>query len=169
VAIPGRHSTKVGPPPKERGVVVPVDPLGHEHVHLLPGLVENIADILIAERIEEVRLPLDWRLLMQPKKSPIALLSLGLRNYLRTSRFKSHPFFYPSDELFLNARRVEKVFGEYQNCEILVHPANYQPGDLDDFYSDPLKQVRQLQFNSLMVLADSKFQGAKPISERSAY
>ncbi len=120
---------------------------GHQHIHLLPGLIDGVSDILKSYGIQNVRLPYDPHLWLT-SKFPILLLSLLLRPTLKQNGFVSLPFIYPSLQDFQNKRKLKLIVQKYPHCEILVHPA-----DANDIHTlefpDSYMEGRLIEYRAL--------------------
>jgi predicted glycoside hydrolase/deacetylase ChbG (UPF0249 family) len=75
---------------------------GHEHLHLLPGFLNQVAPICRSVGIQTVRIPLDWSLVKRVQ-APILPLSLLARRSAEEQGFEVLPFAYPSGSRFKNS------------------------------------------------------------------
>jgi len=122
---------------------------GHEHIHLVPGLISHTALVFREFSIRETRLPWNEELLFN-RKFPVALLSLWQRKAI-LRHFQVRPFYYPSLSLMKDKTRFEQKLHTMQDFEILVHPARTM-----DFESlrieDPYRLERVEEYQSLLAL-----------------
>lgn len=118
---------------------------GHEHCHMIPGLLDRLAPELRKASIEYIRVPLDWKLL-GTKRFPIVGFSLRLQSRVRALGFKTHPFYYPKVSEFESSSRLRRALNRFQDYEILVHPAAENDFDrlgISDLYRD--ERVREFK------------------------
>jgi predicted glycoside hydrolase/deacetylase ChbG (UPF0249 family) len=126
----------------------------HQHIHLVPGLFESIADILHGVNLMEVRTPLDFAL-VPTKKFPIPLLSIRLKNKLRKYGFNTNPFYYPKQTDFLNSNKLRQLLELNSEKEILVHPAAHD--DLTELrIPDDYRGQRVLEYQTLKLVFESE-------------
>jgi predicted glycoside hydrolase/deacetylase ChbG (UPF0249 family) len=124
---------------------------GHHHIHLVPGLLDAVADILQAHGIREVRLPYDPAL-WTTGKFPLNLLALWARRAAKRHGFASRPCFYPKHEHFLDPGRLRADLARFRDAEVIVHPARFD--DLDTLeFKDSYTAGRVVEFHALKMLA----------------
>ena len=95
---------------------------GHHHTHIVPGVMKQIADVLKAEAIEEVRLPYE-RSLWLTRLAPLNVLALWSRPTLRRYGFRSRRVIYPQRKDFLDQGRLRALLTRDAGAEVIVHPA----------------------------------------------
>ena len=123
---------------------------GHQHIHLVPGLLEAIADLLKAAQIQYVRLPYDPALWISAK-APVAFLALIARPIFKRHGFLYRPFIYPSLKSFEQPHLLKALIQKHPHSEIIVHPAEFN--DLDDLeYPDSYTEGRIIEFQALKSL-----------------
>ena len=124
---------------------------GHQHIHLIPGLLDGIAEPLHAAGIHQIRLPYDPGLWFTPK-APINLLSRLARSKLKKHGFVSLPCFYPQAAHFRDSGKLRARLSRDPDTEVIVHPSRQ-----DDFAEfripDPYSTGRVLEFQALRMLA----------------
>lgn len=121
---------------------------GHHHIHLLPGLLDIVADLLKEFKVPEVRLPLDWSLMASPQL-PLVPLSLMMVRSLKKNGFRSSPFAYPPQGVLENPERLAKYLRGKSGFEILTHPA--EQIDFNKLgIKDELRDERVRQYETLM-------------------
>ena len=127
---------------------------GHHHIHLTPGILESLTDLLATSDIREIRLPYDPRLWLTGKW-PLNLLSLRLKTVLSRKGFSSRPFYYPStsdfmDQGFLRTKLSKTVAG----TEVIIHPANSNDASVWEF-PDSYVEGRVTEYRALKMLLAS--------------
>ena len=123
---------------------------GHQHVHLVPGILDTIADLLKAAHIQYVRLPYDPAL-WTSAKAPVAFLAVLARPVFKRHGFLYRPFIYPNLKSFEQPRLLEKLIQRHPESEIIVHPAAFN--DLMDLkYPDSYTEGRIIEFQALKSL-----------------
>ncbi len=126
---------------------------GHHHIHLVPGMLETLAPILRAKKINRVRLPLDFSLWMA--KPTLLLLALKSRRTLQQLGFNSLTCFYPQAKHFADQGLLRARLSLDPQAEVIVHPAI-----LDDFKSlgieDPYQAERVTEFRALWMLSQGQ-------------
>ncbi len=122
----------------------------HHHVHVLPGLLETVADILRRKGIRYIRVPYH-RSLWLGSKAVLAFLSrnMAARGLMG---FQSLPFAYPGNKDFTTVNRLIRALNRVEGSEVLIHPAAYDDLSLDAPF-DGLGRYRVDQFRSLRSLA----------------
>jgi predicted glycoside hydrolase/deacetylase ChbG (UPF0249 family) len=124
---------------------------GHHHVHLVPGLLAAVADILRAEGIEEVRIPYDPALWLG-RKAPINMLALLARRAASRLGLRYRRCVYPSMRDFRDHGKLRAKIARRPEAEFIVHPAAE-----DDFeryrVADPYSGGRTIEYRALRMLA----------------
>ncbi len=123
---------------------------GHHHIHLLPGLLNEISDVLKGAGIGRVRLPYDPALWLTPK-FPIVVLALLARASLRRNGFEYRPCLYPRMKHFVDHGRFRTALSRTPGSEVIVHPATF-----NDFLkwnvADTYSAGRVSEFEALRML-----------------
>jgi predicted glycoside hydrolase/deacetylase ChbG (UPF0249 family) len=120
---------------------------GHHHIHLVPGILDAIADLVQAAGIQCVRCPYDPSLWLGPK-AILNLLSLRASQRLKALGFSSLPCFYPQSSHFLDPGRFRAALAKNPESEIIVHPA--RSNDLVRLaIPDPYTDGRVLEYRVL--------------------
>ncbi|MDB5039065.1 MAG: carbohydrate deacetylase-like [Bacteriovoracaceae bacterium] len=125
---------------------------GHQHIHLIPGLFDEISDFLKQKKILQVRLPLDWKLLFTAR-FPIPLLASSLKGTLKTLGFHTLDFFYPSSSDFKSPESLLRALNKNAQKEILIHPStrnDFKEFKIQDSYQDE----RVHEYQMLLALLD---------------
>jgi predicted glycoside hydrolase/deacetylase ChbG (UPF0249 family) len=136
---------------KLRSLRIPIHYLdGHHHIHLSPGLLDSISDLIQEEGISCVRCPYDPSLWLSPK-AVLNLLSLWAAKRLRALGFSSLPCFYPQNSHFLDPGKFRAALIRNPGSEIIVHPA--RSNDLTRLsIPDPYTDGRVLEYRVLKML-----------------
>jgi predicted glycoside hydrolase/deacetylase ChbG (UPF0249 family) len=121
---------------------------GHHHMHLLPGFLQNAADILKREGIKTVRLPYD-KALWFTGKFPILVLTLFARKRVGQMGFLSGEFLYPLKNHFLDPARLRAKIAINPDAEIIVHPAT----DADVHEIDSYNEGRVFEYRALRTIS----------------
>jgi predicted glycoside hydrolase/deacetylase ChbG (UPF0249 family) len=123
---------------------------GHHHIHLVPGLLDEIADLIRAAGIRRVRLPYDaslWR----SSKAPLAILSLLVRAKMKRYGFESLPCIYPQEADFRDHGKLRARLAQSPEAEVIVHPA--EVNDLETLeFPDSYTNGRIMEFQALRML-----------------
>ena len=123
----------------------------HQHLHIAPGVLRSIADILKEEGIHEVRKPVDDRL-WKTSKFPLNVFGHGLSSVLKAYDLTSLPFAYPDAPLFRHEEALQEFFALNAGREILVHPAAAM--DFEQLgIQDTMTDERVVQYEALKALA----------------
>jgi predicted glycoside hydrolase/deacetylase ChbG (UPF0249 family) len=123
---------------------------GHHHIHLSPGLIDAISDLIQAEGITCIRCPYDPSLWLTPK-AVLNLLSLWASRRLKALGFRSLPCFYPQNSHFLDPGKFRAALIKNPESEIIVHPA--RRNDLTELsIPDPYTEGRVLEYRVLRML-----------------
>jgi predicted glycoside hydrolase/deacetylase ChbG (UPF0249 family) len=116
---------------------------GHEHVHIVPGLVSAIAPVLEEYGIRTIRLPYD-RGLWLSRLAPVNVFSIFLRRTLDARGFRYRRVVYPQPRHWRDAGRFFAHITRHEGVEVIVHPAVER--DFNDAYaSDRLTEYRTLR------------------------
>lgn len=126
---------------------------GHHHIHLLPGLIDRVAPLLKKEKIETVRLPLDFSLLFS-SQSPLVFLSLWARKSLKEKGFQSLPVLYPQSSWFQDPGYVLSKMAQNPRAEIIVHPSERNDLHLLEI-PDSYTAGRVIEYRTLRMLGES--------------
>ncbi len=131
---------------------------GHHHIHLVPGVLPTLGELLQNARISYVRIPYDFRLWFSTK-FPLNLLSILAQPNLKKFGLKTEKCFYPLGADFLDQGKLRRQLLGTQSTEIIVHPAA-----VDDFkiyqIQDSYTSGRITEFRALKML--SYTEGATP-------
>jgi predicted glycoside hydrolase/deacetylase ChbG (UPF0249 family) len=123
---------------------------GHHHIHLVPGLMDAVADIILKAGIKRVRLPYDPSL-WKSTKAPLALLALMARSRLIQHGFESLPCIYPNEKDFHDPGKLRARLARSPKSEVIVHPAEINDlGDLE--FPDTYTQGRLIEYRALKML-----------------
>lgn len=126
---------------------------GHHHIHLSPGLIDAISDLVRDSGIRCVRCPYDASLWFTPK-AILNLLSLWARRRMNALGFSSLPCFYPQVDHFLDPGKFRAALIKNPGSEIIVHPA--RSNDLTQLnIPDPYTEGRVLEYRVLRNLKPS--------------
>jgi predicted glycoside hydrolase/deacetylase ChbG (UPF0249 family) len=136
---------------KLRSLQIPIHYLdGHHHIHLSPGLIDAISDLIQSEGISCIRCPYDPTLWLTPK-AVLNILSLWAANRLKSLGFRSLPCFYPQNAHFLDPGKLRAALIRNPGSEIIVHPA--RSNDLIRLsIPDPYTDGRVLEYRVLKML-----------------
>jgi chitin disaccharide deacetylase len=130
--------------------VSPVYLDGHHHIHLIPGIIDAIAERCHQAGIRRMRLPYDPAL-WWTKLAALNVLSLGARSTLRKRGFDTLPCFYPRPEHFMDPGRFRASLALRAGAEVIVHPAR-----ANDFAAcgivDPYSEQRVREYRALRML-----------------
>lgn len=133
---------------------------GHHHAHIVPGVLETIADLLQGVGIKEVRLPYDTSLWFS-RLAPLNVLAILSRGTLRRHGFRFRPVVYPQRKHFLDQGRLRALLARNPRAEVIVHPAV-----ADDFaafgVSDPYSGGRVTEYRALQMLGTAT-SGEQPL------
>jgi predicted glycoside hydrolase/deacetylase ChbG (UPF0249 family) len=135
-----------------------IDPVyldGHHHIHLVPGVLQAVAEPLRRAGIRQVRLPYDPALWFTPK-FPLLALSLLAAQELKKLQVRSLPCFYPEQKHFQDPALMRAALLKRTKTgatEVIVHPAAVDDlGKLE--IPDSYTTGRVREFHALMMLAD---------------
>jgi len=123
---------------------------GHHHIHIVPGLIAAVADILAERGIREVRLPYDPSLWFS-RLAPINLLSLIARRSFDQQGLRYRRVVYPQRKDFRDPARLRMRISRDPEAEVIVHPAfedDFARYGVDDSYS----AERMTEFRALRML-----------------
>lgn len=95
---------------------------GHHHIHLTPGLLAAVADVLREQGIDEVRIPYDPAL-WTSRKAAINVLALLARGAASRAGLRYRRCLYPSMADFLDHGKLRAKIARRPEAEIIVHPA----------------------------------------------
>jgi predicted glycoside hydrolase/deacetylase ChbG (UPF0249 family) len=123
---------------------------GHHHIHLVPGLLDQVADLIQTAGIHQVRLPYN-RSLWWSNKAPLNLLSLLARSKLKKYDFESLPCVYPKETVFYDQGQLRALLAQSPQSEVIVHPAAINDlGSLE--FPDSYTSGRIIEFRALRML-----------------
>ncbi len=123
---------------------------GHHHIHLVPGLLETLAEPLLAAGIRKVRVPYDPGLWLTPK-FPLAWLARRALGVVRSLGLETHPCFYPALGFFFDPGRMRAALARHASSEVIVHPADradFARYQIPDDYCEP----RVTEYRALLML-----------------
>ncbi len=131
---------------------------GHHHIHLVPGLIQAIAQPAREAGIRQIRIPWDTSLWRTPQFPLLILSALARRPFARAG-FESLPCYYPSPQLIRNHAQFRRALGvrlkTHAESEIIVHPAD--ENDLESLeFPDSYQVGRVSEFLSLRMLRAQK-------------
>jgi predicted glycoside hydrolase/deacetylase ChbG (UPF0249 family) len=116
---------------------------GHEHVHIVPGLIAAIAPVLEERGIKTVRLPYD-RSLWLTRVAPVNLLSIFLRRVLDARELRYRRVIYPQPRHFRDAARLRRHITRWPDAEVIVHPATEREAT-DAYGGDRVREYEMLK------------------------
>jgi len=121
---------------------VPVNRInGHQHAHLLPGVMSSIFPVMQRNGLEIARLPLD------------SDLWLSTKNFLSVLSHLNEVLYPTYRPCFERCYYHLKKLSAHRNCEFLFHPA--WKLDFDEFgVSDPYREPRIHEYNILKSCAE---------------
>ncbi|MEK6705720.1 MAG: ChbG/HpnK family deacetylase [Bdellovibrionota bacterium] len=128
---------------------------GHHHIHVVPGILDSIADLMKQAGIRTVRCPYDRDLLLSTK-FPIALLAAASKKRIKQHGFEYLPFFYPRKKHFMDHGLMRSHLSKNTDFEVMVHPASSDDHDIW-LYSDTYIGGRVLEFRALSMLRFSAY------------
>lgn len=122
----------------------------HQHMHLVPGMIDEVAGTLKDAGIRQVRLPYDPALWLTPRM-PISLLAWLASGKLKRHGFESLDCFYPFPEHFADPALFRSKLTRFARSEVIVHPASFNDiGTLK--FSDSLREARVTEFLAIRML-----------------
>jgi len=123
---------------------------GHHHIHLVPGILDALAETLKAAGIQVVRLPNDPSLKFSSKFALVPLSWLA-RTTIRKHQFASLPLFYPLAAHFQDHGLMRSKINRNPTAEVIVHPASYN--DIHELeFTDTYTEGRVNEFRALRML-----------------
>lgn len=138
-----------------RGLGITPDYLdGHHHIHLVPGLMEVLAEPLRNAGIRQVRLPYDPGLWFSAK-FPLLLLCVLARGKIRKLGFESLPCFYPSLDELRDFAKMRVALASRPGTEVIVHPA-MRSDFLELGIQDPYQAERVEEYLALRMHAQGE-------------
>jgi predicted glycoside hydrolase/deacetylase ChbG (UPF0249 family) len=124
---------------------------GHHHIHVVPGLMDQLAEQVKKAGIKVVRLPYDPGLWLSPK-FPLLILSVLSKASLKKHGFQSMRVFYPSLIHFQDHGLLRAKMNENPFAEVIVHPAIRN--DLSEIpFPDSYTEGRVREYHALRMLA----------------
>lgn len=124
---------------------------GHHHVHTVPGLLDEVADILREFGVRRVRVPYH-RSLWFGRKAPIAWLGHTVEKAAKRLQFSFDPFYYPTLGDFSSFNRLVHCLNRSVQTEVLIHPA-FRDDIAQEAPSDTYRRHRVIEFNVLRLLS----------------
>ena len=139
---------------KLKSLRIPIQYLdGHHHIHLVPGLISTLADLIHQAGIKQVRLPYDPALWWS-SQAPIALLSLLAKRQLDKNNFQYKKCIYPAQSYFLDQGKLRALLSKNPHAEVIVHPAA-----IDDMatlrFPDSYSSGRVIEYQALQMLSEN--------------
>jgi predicted glycoside hydrolase/deacetylase ChbG (UPF0249 family) len=131
--------------------ITPLRLEGHHHVHAIPGLLEQIHDILKEAGIHHVRVPYH-RSLWLSARAPLAWFGKAAQKAVKRLGLSSDPFYYPSAKDLSSFNRLVHCLNRTNRTEVIIHPA-FRNDISRESPSDPYRQHRVMEFNLLRLLA----------------
>lgn len=135
---------------------------GHHHVHVFPGVPEQIGVKARLAGFRNVRLPWD-PLLWKTSKIPLWFFSGRAAPVFQEQGLQSRSCFYPQPKHFQDMEHFHRLLLERPESEVIVHPA-----DENDFQAvgclDSYQEERVQEYQSLHLLLVS-FEGRWPESK----
>lgn len=125
---------------------------GHQHIHLMPGLLDTIAPQMRQSDIRKIRLPTDPRL-WKSRHWPVAAMTALARRRARILGLNSLPCLYPSSGLFGDFASLQALLSKKTRFEIITHPASIDDVGLQAFY-DPYRAGRVTEFRALRMIGE---------------
>jgi predicted glycoside hydrolase/deacetylase ChbG (UPF0249 family) len=95
---------------------------GHHHVHAMPGLLDELSDILKKTGIRYVRVPHHWSLWISGRMM-IAFFGMTIRRVVNRHSYDFDPFYYPTKSDFSGFNQLVRRLNRIARSEILIHPA----------------------------------------------
>ncbi len=127
---------------------------GHHHIHLVPGLIDSIADLIQNAGIHQIRLPYDLSL-WRTAQFPLIFLSLWARSKLIFYGFQSLPCIYPQHPVFQDQGLLRALLIKNPHSEVIVHPA--RKNDLDQLeFPDSYTEGRVIEYRALKMLSTDR-------------
>jgi predicted glycoside hydrolase/deacetylase ChbG (UPF0249 family) len=124
---------------------------GHHHIHLVPGLIDSVADLIQKSGIQKVRLPYDPKL-WKTSQAPLILLSILARRKFIHHGFESLPCIYPQKGYYLDQGKLRARLAKHPQSEVIVHPA--ETNDLATLeFPDSYTNERVLEYRALRMLS----------------
>jgi predicted glycoside hydrolase/deacetylase ChbG (UPF0249 family) len=124
---------------------------GHHHIHLTPGLLAAVSDILRDAGISEVRIPYDPAL-WKSRKAAINVLAILARGAAVRAGLRYRRCYYPSMRDFLDHGKLRRKIARSPEAEIIVHPA--AENDFERYrVADDYAAGRTTEYQALQMLA----------------
>jgi len=123
---------------------------GHHHIHLVPGLIDTLAELIQKEGIQRIRLPYD-RSLWKTAQAPIVLLSLLARRRFKKNGFQLYACIYPQKGCFQDHGILRAALAKNPQAEVIVHPAEKNDLGMLEF-PDSYAEARVLEYQALRML-----------------
>lgn len=124
---------------------------GHHHIHLVPGVIEAISDLLHESGIRQIRLLQDQTLWMS-RRFPLLILSKLAESKIKKFGFESLPCFYPSLSHFRDPGLLRSALlqnATQQPTEVIVHPSAHDDLELlgipDSYTAERVQELKALR------------------------
>ncbi len=142
----------------------------HQHVHLVPGVMNAVADLLKAEKIFDVRMMYDAAL-WSTLKFPINIVAMIFYPTFRKHGFFSKQVYYPTHSDMKDIDYFSRMLIKHRSKEVLVHPA--LENDFEAVHcTDPYREGRLLEMFSIegaMELVERRFRQEKEQHKLTPY
>lgn len=123
---------------------------GHHHIHIVPGLLNEIGDLVKDAGIETVRLPYDPDLKFSGR-APLLIFSKMTQGAMRKYHFKAMTVFYPKLIHFQDHGLLRAKINQNPTAEVIVHPAiRNDIGELK--FPDSYTDGRVREYHALQML-----------------
>lgn len=120
---------------------------GHQHCHLVPGVMKAILPILIRTEVKRIRLPWDHQL-WRTSKMPIMILSLLAKRQRLTDGIEWEIAKYPLGTDWKSTVHLKRKLMSSPQSEFFVHPARKE--DFNEWnVADPYCKGRRHEFEVL--------------------
>lgn len=121
---------------------------GHHHIHVFPGIIDDVIGAATSKNIRNLRLPLDKKL-WNTRRFPLVWLSNRAQKKMDLGGLRYNFFLYPQSEHFANASVLNDFIQSSPDSEIIVHPA-----ETDDLHvhsiNDTYTTGRVREYQTLM-------------------
>lgn len=124
---------------------------GHHHIHLVPGTLNSIGDLIQDAQITRVRLPYSHSLWFS-KKFLINILSIFALKHFKKFNFQYSAFYYPLKREMKDINFLISQINANPKSEIICHPALYDDSG-PETYTDSYTDQRVSELHTLQNLA----------------